>query len=301
LITEMQAIAEAMPAAGSEGYQPPTAEQLTAWGRLIGAIASGDIAQACEWVQSFPYQIYQFTDLPENSERYWLIKENLPIRFGWGVYVFRESGFTPVVIEAPHPIADWYTEIEAVVFFRKVRAKALLVAGAHRCANAAFSTCAGTTVACGDTIEPYRVSDVAHETASPFQIAHMALAACGNGVTVVQLHGNGLQACPDIFISNGSTFPGRIASKLYEAAANRCQIAGYSVDLADGEAGECPFTAGGAQAITNGCGLTAPPDACTDFAPRPSGAEQYIAIEQSVAVRKDFDCLVEAMVEAFAP
>ena len=65
----------------------------------------------------------------------------------------------PLIIEVPHPVADWFTDPQAVTIFRQSRARALLVAGTHRCANSDFSTCTGQTWACGP-LEAYRVSDV---------------------------------------------------------------------------------------------------------------------------------------------
>jgi hypothetical protein len=34
---------------------------------------------------------------------------------------------------------------------------------------------------------------------------------------------------------------------------------------------------------------------------RPSGPDQFISIEQSIAVEKDFDCLVNALEKVFKP
>jgi hypothetical protein len=115
----------------------------------------------------------------------------------------------------------------------------------------------------------------------------------------LQLHANSLSACPDLFVSNGTLFPGGLANQIYENIADRCRA--FSSDLADGDVGECGFTGGGGpQAVfTNGCDLTPPPDACTEEITRPSGPDQFISLEQSTAVLQDFDCLVAALQAVF--
>jgi hypothetical protein len=184
------------------------------------------------------------------------------------------------VIQVPHPIADDRTALQGADLFRRLKARALMIAGAHRCANADFSPCSGTTVACGP-LEPYRSSDVAHAAQTAFQAAHKALVPCGGARVAVQLHGNGLAACPDLFISNGTLNPRRTTLDLYARAARRCS--GYSVGLADGLEGECAFNGGATvQAVySNGCALDPPLDACTGYAESAPEAEPFIFLEQS--------------------
>ncbi len=262
-----------------------------------------DFPTACSILQTngFPYELVQFTDTFNENQQYVMLREITPVQVGWGTYVFRTgSDATPLVMEVPHPKADWNTEIEGVEIFRKVNARALLVAGAHRCANDAFSPCAGTTIACGQ-VEPYRISDVDHGVQNMFHTTHQALVECRTKTVAIQLHGNSVSNCPDVFVSNGTTYPGKIAGKIYNAITSSCKD--YNVDLADGEPGECAFTGGGSpQAVlTNSCSWSNPPDACTGYVLRPSGPDQFISIEQSLKVRQNFDCLVKALSDIFIP
>jgi hypothetical protein len=303
LVTEMRTIIAAMPKAGSNGFVPPTDAQITGWELLVKAVMDDDIPTACSILQTygFPYQLIQFTDAFFEDQQYVILREIAPVQVGWGTYVFRTGhDVTPLVIEVPHPKADWNTEIEGVEIFRKVNARALLVAGAHRCANDAFSLCAGTTIACGQ-VEPYRVSDVGHGVQNMFHATHRALVDCPGKTVAIQLHGNSVSNCPDVFVSNGTTNPGAMAGNISDAIASSC--GDYNVDLADGEAGECAFTGGGASqaVLTNSCGFSNPPDACTSYAIRPSGPDQFISIEQSLKVRQNFDCLVKALDGIFNP
>jgi hypothetical protein len=299
----MRAIIAAMPLAGSNGFVEPSEEQITGWETLILAILNNDLLSACAIIQAnrFPYQVVQFTDTFSDSQQYIMLREITPIKAGWGTYVFsQDKNASPLVVEVPHPIADWNTEIEGVEIFRKVNAYALLVAGAHRCANNLFSPCTGTTIACGQ-VEPYRISDVNHTVQNVFHATHQTVADCQADFVALQLHGNSVSNCPDVFVSNGTTRPGGLAENLSDRISSSCKE--YKVDLADGEEGECAFTGGGSpQAVfSNTCGYRNPPDACTSYALRPSIPERFISIEQSLRARQDFDCMISALQDTFSP
>jgi hypothetical protein len=303
LVTEMRTITSSMPLAGSNGFVEPTSGQITGWESLIQAIMDDDLSAACSIIQShgFPYDLIQFTDAYFKDQQYIMLRELYPIQVGWGTYVFRTGDdAAPLVVEIPHPGADWNTEIEGVEIFRKVNARALLIAGTHRCANDIFSPCAGTTIACGQ-VEPYRISDVGHGVQNMFHATHRTLVECRSKTIAIQLHGNSVSNCPDVFLSNGTTDPGNLTGSIYEAVESSCKD--FEIDLADGEPGECAFTGGGApQAVlTNSCRYSNPPDACTGYALHPSGPDQFISIEQSVKVRQNYDCLVRALNDIFNP
>jgi hypothetical protein len=299
LITEIKAILEAMPGPDSEGMLIPSDTQMVAWEYLVRSISEGNLEAACQILEAFefPYSLVDFTDLPADQARYLLLKEDLPITLGWGTYVIRSAtAQADVVIQVPHPLADDRTALQGADLFRQLEARALMLAGTHRCANANYSPCSGMTVACGP-LEPYRTSDVAHGVQTAFQAAHQALLPCGGGTVAIQLHGNGLADCPDLFISNGSLHPRSTTLELYDSAARHC--GSYSVDLADGADGECAFNGGAAvQAVySNGCGLNPPVDACIGYAQWASNPEGFIFLEQSIGMREEYGCLVEALEE----
>ncbi len=298
LISELQRIGAQMPGSGSEGMRVPSVAQLLAWSAIIEAASRNDLETACRLIaaQGFPYQVVEFIDRPHQSERVVMLRENLPVTTGWGTYVLRPDPGRDLLIEVPHPLADSRTRTEGAVLFRSLSARALLVAGAHRCANAAPANCGGTTIACGQ-VGPYRESDVAHATQTMFQAAHQALAACAGESLTIQLHGNSLATCPDLFISNGSTRPGEVSRALYREALRACSD--RTVDLADGEQGECGFYGNGSQAsyhalCAEGWDITI----CPDTLRRPAGVERYLSLEQSWELRQDYACLVEALEKA---
>ncbi len=94
---------------------------------------------------------------------------------GVGLYVLDPQG-GPQMIEAPHTRADEDSEQVAVAVFRRARARALLLAGAHRYA----------------VPKPRRArwapADVAHQRRSAFHAVHLALRSRGLR-TVLQPHG----------------------------------------------------------------------------------------------------------------
>lgn len=296
LISELDRIAALQPGPDTQGMAIPTDAQLAAWQNVLRAVESGDTLQACSLLQAsvLPYQLVRFTDLPFHDEQVLLLREIEPLTVGWGTYVYRTQAARDVVIEVPHPLEDSYTRGEGITFFRELGAKALLVAGAHRCANAESSTCGGTTIACGQ-VEPYRTSDVAHSVRTMFHAAHRVWADCRGDTIVIQLHGNDIDTCPDVFVSNGTRHPGDLARALQRNAARMCKP--FSVDVADGSpADECGFVGNGPQAASMlTCTAAAQTDACPDAPTRPNGPDRYLSIEQSMALRQDFTCLVAAL------
>jgi hypothetical protein len=296
LISELDRIAALQPGPDTQGMAIPTDAQLSAWEQVFQALSRSDTRAACDLLQdhTLPYQVVQFTDLPFQDDQVLLLREIEPLTVGWGTYAYRPQAARDLVIEAPHPLEDSYTRGEGITFFRQLEAKALLVAGAHRCANAEFSSCGGTTIACGQ-VEAYRTSDVAHAVRTPFQVAHRTWAPCGSETIVVQLHGNGLETCPDLFLSNGTLNPGDLTRDLQRNVLRTCGQ--FTLDVADGSpAGECGFVGNGAQAAyTLACPASPGYDVCTDAPSRPGGVDRYLSLEQSMALRLDYACLTQAL------
>jgi hypothetical protein len=277
----------------------PDQHQIAFWELLIDQTASGNLQAACSTIaeNQFPYDLVLFTDLPRANEEVILLRERSPIDFGWGTYVIRPGESRDLVIEVPHPIADEITRNEGITMFRELEARALMVAGTHRCANSDFANCGGTTIACGQ-VEPYRVSDVAHADRTMFQVTHQRLVPCRGTTVAIQLHGNSLHSCPDLFISNGSKNPGPLSRAFTRNAEASCS--GFAVDLADGEGGECGFYGNGVQAMYSlGCASSPEFDACTQYALRPYGPEQYLSLEQSPEMRANYSCITEALLKTF--
>lgn len=127
----------------------------------------------------------------------------------WGAYAARRpgTGTRSLVIESAHPVADPDTDLESARVFTATRAEWYLLAGSHRCANPTVSGCDGTTAVCTPGKQsPYKESDAAHSTKTPFHGVHMAVSSATTA-PFLQLHSNG-ETCPAALLSDCSgTFP----------------------------------------------------------------------------------------------
>jgi hypothetical protein len=187
-----------------------------------------------------------------------------------------------LVIEAPHPIFDIDTELEATAVFVQSAARMLLVAGAHRCADTAASACSGTTNACDDTTEAYRISDAAHTDGLPFNAIHALVSDGDASLQFLQLHGNG-EPCPTALVSDcsGTWSDAGTAATLAAAlagggvAVGECG-AGYpttTCDLCGTDNVQARYTAGSAEA-------------CTELGSRYG---RFVHVEQQIALRESSD------------
>jgi hypothetical protein len=110
-----------------------------------------------------------------------------------------------LIFEAPHGMADRATDIQSAIALTRLGARALILAGAHRCAAMSESSCSGQTRICGDGRNPYRTSDGAHNPDTRFHMAHLVLTDAWPESTAVQLHGFGVKGTDAwVVLSDGS-------------------------------------------------------------------------------------------------
>ena len=208
LLDEMSAIVAAMRAGGGAGSAAvvlPIATDRDAFASRVLRILRGDESAACALPPS--YRLVHVTD-PDGGAMRLIAEVDATARptpaLYWGSFAAPRapSASRALVLEAPHPLFDTNTELEAAAVFARTHARYLLVAGAHRCADSEASTCVGTTSACGPT-GPYRESDAAHTARLPFHAIHAALSDTEGTLVFLQLHGN-TQSCPSALLSDGS-------------------------------------------------------------------------------------------------
>jgi hypothetical protein len=286
---------------GSGALVVPSAADRDSFAALVTRALAGDEAAACALPPS-----YRLLHLADPSLPLRVVAEvdatgaPSPSLF-WGTYAAPRTAPLPsrhLVVEAPHPIFDTNTEHQASAVFMAAQADALLIAGAHRCADAAQSGCDGTTDACDATVQPYRISDAAHATVLPFYAVHAALSAIA-ALSFLQLHGNA-EPCPDALVSDGSGAwsaagaAGRLASELEArgVGVGRCGL-GYptaTCTLCGTDNVEARQTAGAA-------------DACTQTG---SGYGRLVHVEQQLGLRRTpmmessgYQPLVDAVLAAF--
>jgi hypothetical protein len=299
LAAEIRSITEQMPGPGSNGMVVPTPAQMAAWEQMIKAVDEGSLATACSLIEAngFPYRLVRFTD--NGGKAYLLLEENAPVSVGWGTYAINPDSLArDLVIELPHAGFESRTEEEGTQAFRELNARALLMAGAHRCANMAYSPCAGTTTVCGQS-EPHRTSDVAHVTQTIFHAAHRALVEPGKRTVAVQFHGCTGTDCADVFISNTTCTPGELTKRFYTNVSAACPA--FSVDIADCVEPECPLV--GRTNVqgrySNGIFWSRDYDPCTTSPSGPANPDQFLHLEQSPGFRQDYDCLLAALKTTF--
>ena len=162
-----------IPGEGSEAFVAPDAAELaeftTCFGRLLDARA--DAATAC--LDRHGYDAGWVFD--QGYGRWYLVAEERTVGArGLGSFAVAPRWARNLMLAAPHPRFDAITPEVAAAVMQELDGRALVVAGTHRCANAAPSPCDGTTSVC---MGQYRVSDAAHDEASFVQAAHAAVPA----------------------------------------------------------------------------------------------------------------------------
>jgi hypothetical protein len=122
---------------------------------------------------------------------------------GQATLIVRPAYRRDLVIEAPHVPFDFETDAEAAQLFDAVGARAVLIAGATRCASSAASGCYPDPQCSGESVE----SDPSHSVRSAFHAIHVAIATGASTTTnALQLHTNVETSLNgDLRVSNGTT------------------------------------------------------------------------------------------------
>lgn len=284
----------------SDLYRAPNQAQQKTWQKIIGNILNNRLETAAEDIKSrsYPYNLTLFTDKTTNRE-YVLLQEKSPQQAGWGLYVFDLTSKNPLVIQAPHTVADLRTELEAVDAFLQTGARAFLMAGAHRRANKKETPCtkpASANNPDSDTTD-YPESDVAHNTATMFQTVHETLVINNPNTVAVQFHGmTDRDVCPNVFMSSGTRTVTSNSKKLFECMTKNNVEAGIYEGKKDG----CPLGAStNVQGRFSNGERNDPCGKSVKTAPEPGN---FIHIEQEPAIRRTRESwkpVIEALKCAF--
>jgi hypothetical protein len=146
-----------MPRANTEGFIIPTKSEELAFQKMVLAIEDNNPELAAHSALTYNYELIKFSDHGNFGAESYILREQLPITKGWGVYIFSIRPSRNIIIEAPHPLADKKTPEIALDIFRALNARALIISGTHRDANRDGS------------------ADSAHAPESIFQTVHLAL------------------------------------------------------------------------------------------------------------------------------
>ena len=204
--------------------------------------------------------------------------------------VLAKTPLRELIIEAPHGIADRATDIQSAIALTQLGARALLLAGAHRCASRSESSCSGRTWVCGDGRAPYRTSDTAHNPDTRFHTAHLILTNAWPKALVVQLHGFAIKNTDALVVlSDGSLEKRAGDSELIEQVRDgiRMQFGrrNSAVSCQDPEDDRIPYRKLCARTNVQGRHLNGVEDVCHDSAATASG--RFLHIEQAWEIRRE--------------
>ena len=168
----------------------------------LTVLAAGDFSAAATEAKAAGYWLQV---VREKGTRYSLLR---PTR-NRGIdatIVIDHNPLRELIIEAPHPVKDRATGEQAAVLFKALGARALIIAGANRCASRTETPCSGQTRTCDGDRGPYRNSDTAHAINNTFHLAHSVLSDTWPRSVIIQPHGFGNPNSEVWFVlSDGST------------------------------------------------------------------------------------------------
>ena len=286
--------------AGPEAFTPWDGDGWMGITGLMTTLLGGDISGALEALSEVNYQACR----GQGDEAGLLLFVPTESGTGHARAVWRLGAARPLVLEAPHPVFDMDTGIEAATLFEATQARGLIVSGTHRCVSDVPSGCDGKTKVCTGTSSPYPLTDMAHVGVSFFQAFHEAfqagleeVATLTNdwGYLLISVHG---MAGDGISLSNGTTSEADVESlpaKLYLALQGALPDA-YITSCNSFEGAVVDKRLCGSTNTqgrhTNGVG-----EVCTDAAPAASG--HFAHMEQTLEVRQNPEPVIQALLEVF--
>lgn len=194
----VDAFVASLPGRGSSAVATPTQQERRWWADAVRAAADGDLTRARVAAEKVGYRVRR---VAVGDERYLILEEQRRTdgsrARNWGIVLVDPTSVSDVIVEVTHPVFDVDSHRIGVAVFERTRARALLVAGAHRYANAD------------------RSADVAHTTESAFQAAHDALLRATS--IVYQPHGFSAASHPglgEVVLSAGASGLGVSGSRL---------------------------------------------------------------------------------------
>jgi hypothetical protein len=206
------------PDRGMNGYNGPDEEQLADWRMLVSEI----LKNGCRYTmipESLKdiYTVFEFTDSASGGN-YCVAMETRDANMddivdsGLGTFIANPSHEIEVIIEVPHPKDEYNTARQGVYVFKNSRARAFIMAGAHKDTNFVSSSC-----------QPDKNnSDAAHNTENFLYAATEEIDSFyynrGIFFTVIQFHGMKSSSCKgaDVYITHGKPIDASINDSISE-------------------------------------------------------------------------------------
>jgi hypothetical protein len=236
----VQCITSHMARSGSEGFVVPTAAQRADWRSVVTRMLQGscDFALPSSLVPAM--HLWSFVD-SGNSKTYCVLMEvedaqhDGAVDRGWGTVVVDPHATRELCQAAPHPLADLDTADEAIGVFKGTNSRIFALAGTHRDANAASSTCQSST----------KVADAGHNTATMFHATTEALQTYYGSTPWVQIqwHGMAASSCAsEVYITYGSSRAPNPSDSIVALSDNmRTAHSSWKLDIAG--SGQCNLNA----------------------------------------------------------
>lgn len=191
-----------MPKGGSKGFVNPTATEQAGWRAVVSRMLQGLCDPTLPASLNGIMRIKVFTD-SDNKRNYCVLMEVLDannngiVDRGWGTFIVYHGATRELSHQAPHPITDNTTEIQAITLFKDTASRSYLMAGAPRDANSANSACQSS----------FKEADAAHNTANMFHATNQELINWYGEASwnAIQWHGMGADTCPrtEVYPSHG--------------------------------------------------------------------------------------------------
>jgi hypothetical protein len=274
--------------ANTNAFVTPSNSDLAAWRSAVNALLEEQFQTAASLADPLGYDLIQFSD-QDRGKTYFIMRERGNAR-GLGTYVYNPGRCRMLGFHAPHAGGDTNTGPQSVALFLELNALAVLIPGAHRCANTQLSLCDGTTTACGGNVAvPYRISDAGHFDQTFFQATHEELVKKYPHLVSISVHGFGRQSGdPDVMISNGTSNnrPQSLATDLaaaFDAIFGSLGLTMKAVSCNQPGVAD-PRLCGGTN--IQGRFVNGSTNACADGILAVSGAEKFIHIEQAIELRQ---------------
>jgi len=274
------------PQPDSEGYTPPTDDDLQLMRDTLQDLLAGQNASALAGVEQLGYELCA-GDADDDG----LVLMRPQARgAGHALFAWRTAAARPLILGSPHSWLELGTLDECVEAFQQVQARLLIATGTHRCANTAPAGCDGSTEVCG-AYEPYRESDMAHVVGGFYQVFHEVFADHFADDWVLSVHGFPFFG---ISVSNGT----------HDAAAEGTPVALFGAALMEQYPDERVTSCSdwpGADVDYRYCGTTnvqgryvnGSPDPCFDAAD--TASERFIHLEQFFTIWLDPQPVIDAL------
>jgi hypothetical protein len=267
----------------SNGFVPPDAQSTAGLRTAIGQLLDGEDQAVFTAVNEAGYHVCRDGDAV-------LLRPLVPV-IGQAWIVLRPGVARPILVGLPHVSFELRTLDEGLLAWTQLNARALVVAGTHRCANPVASGCSGTTGVCSASSAPYRESDMAHTEGSFFHAAHEALQAAEPTLVVLSLHG---MSGSGISLSNGTSDPVATTTLLAATAqALATALPAENVTACNAGAGvprdvRLCGTTNTQGRLVNGSGAP-----CTQAAT--ASTDRFLHLEQSLTVRNNAQTVIDAL------